>query len=139
MVDPMSKVICKYVGQFRCEATLAANGAKICTDPPVENKGRGEHFSPTDLVAAAIGNCMLTMMAYVAERAGVDLAAAEVEVRKELSNPPGRIAGLKVTIRMPAGIAPEQRVKLEKYAHTCPVHHSLAADMNKVVEFVYPD
>ena len=135
----MSKVICKYVGQFRCEATHAGNGAKILTDSPIENKGRGECFSPTDLVAAALGNCMLTMMAYVADRAGVSLADVSVEVSKELSSPPGRIAGLMVTIRMPAGLAPEQRARLEKYARTCPVHHSLAADMNKAVEFVYPD
>ncbi len=135
----MSKVICKYVGQFRCEATLAANGAKICTDPPPENKGKGEYFSPTDLVAAALGNCILTMMAYVADRAGVSLADVTVEVHKELSSPPGRIARLKTMIRMPAGLTPEQRAKLEKYALTCPVHHSLAADMDKTVEFVYPD
>lgn len=135
----MSKVICKYAGQFRCEATLEANGAKVFTDPPRESKGRGEYYSPTDLVAAALGNCMLTMMAYVADRAGVNLADATVEVHKELSNPPGRIAAIKVTIRMPASLTREQRARMEKYARTCPIHHSLAADVDKTVEFVYPD
>jgi len=135
----MSKVICKYVGQFRCEATLEANGARVFTDAAPEHKGRGEYCSATDLVAAALGNCMLTLMAYVADRAGVNLADATVEVHKELSNPPGRIAAIKATIHMPAGLTPEQRAKMEKYARMCPVHHSLAADMDKTVEFVYPD
>lgn len=135
----MSKVICKYVGQFRCEATHAASGAKLCTDAPKDNKGRGEYFAPTDLVAAALGNCMLTMMGYAADKAGVLLTDATVEVEKELSIPPGRIARLKVTIRMPAGISPDQRARLEKYARMCPVHHSLAVDIDKIVEFVYPD
>jgi putative redox protein len=135
----MSKVICKYVGDFRCEATLASNGARIRTDAPAENKGKGEYFAPTDLVAAALGNCMLTMMGYAAERASVPLSNVVVEVEKELSSPPGRIIRLKVTIRMPRGLSPDQRAKLEKNARMCPVHHSLPADMDRPVEFIYPD
>jgi uncharacterized OsmC-like protein len=135
----MSKVICKYVGDFRCAATLASSGARIYTDAPADSKGKGEYFAPTDLVAAALGNCMLTMMGYAAERAGVSLSSVIVEVEKELSSPPGRIVRLKVTIRMPPGLSPDQRTKLEKHARMCPVHHSLPADMDRPVEFVYPD
>ena len=135
----MSKVICKYVGDFRCEATLAANGARICTDAPADSKGKGEYFAPTDLVAAALGNCMLTMMGYAADRAGVSLANVVVEVEKELSSPPGRIVRLKATIHMPRGLSPDQRARLEKNARMCPVHHSLPADMDRPVEFIYPD
>ena len=135
----MSKVICKYVGDFRCEATLAANGAKIRTDAPADAKGKGEYFAPTDLVTAALGNCMLTMMGYAADRAGVSLSAVTVEVEKELSSPLGRIARLKVTIRMPRGLTPDQRAGLEKHARMCPVHHSLPADMDRPIEFIYPD
>jgi uncharacterized OsmC-like protein len=135
----MSKVICKYVGAFRCEATLASNGARIYTDAPADAKGKGEYFAPTDLMAAALGNCMLTMMGYAAERAGVSLSNVVVEVEKELSSPPGRIVRLKVTIRMPRGLNPDQRAKLEKNARMCPVHHSLPTEMDRPVEFVYPD
>ena len=135
----MAKTICKYLGGLRCEAVFESSGARILTDAPPENKGKGEYFSATDLVAASLGTCLLTMMGFVAEKEGIALQEAKVEVEKELSGPPYRIAKLKTVITMPAGLTDKQRTKLENFARTCPVHASLPAEMEAPVEFIYPD
>jgi putative redox protein len=109
------------------------------TDAPVDNHGKGETFSPTDLVAAALGTCIPTIMGMVAEREKIDLTTMRVTVVKEMSAQlPRRIARLTTRIVMPAGLDERQRVKLEKAAHTCPVHQTLQGNVDLPIEFIYP-
>lgn len=129
-----------YQGNLRCLATHCPSGQTLPTDAPLDNQGQGAAFSPTDLVAAALATCVLTTMAIVGRRHGIELAAATAHVTKEMSTaPPRRIAQVAVTINMPAGLTPEQRALLERAAHACPVHKSLHPDVNAPIHFQYPD
>ncbi len=108
----------------------------MTTDAPADNMGRGESFSPTDLMATALGTCILTTMGIVAQRHGIDMTGARATVEKHMSaEPPRRIARLPVTISMPAGIPPEHRSRLENAAHACPVHRSLHPDIEAPIVF----
>src|SRR5258708_35626605 len=91
----------------------------------VDNQGDGSQFSPTDLVAAALGSCMVSTMAIVAQRDGIDLAGVTFHVEKHMHPEPRRIGKLPVMIHMPASPTPAERTKLERAAQTCPVHRSL--------------
>lgn len=134
----MVKMSCQYEGQKHCSLTHAPSGSKIETDAPKDNMGKGERFSPTDLVGAALASCILTTMAIVAERDGIAFGEAKAEVSKEMANNPRKIAALPVIVTMPSGLTPEQRKKLEHVAHTCPVHRSLHPDLQLPITFVYP-
>lgn len=136
----MVRMKVEYQGEKHCESTHEPSGSKISTDAPKDNQGKGELFSPTDLVGAALGSCILTVMAIVAERDGIVLKGATAEVQKEMiAQPYRRIAKLPVTIKMPAGVPHESRKKLENAAHTCPVHKSLHPDIESPISFIYPD
>ena len=110
----------------------------MTTAAPVDNNGDGSSFSPTDLVAAALGACMLTLVAMVAERDGIDTEGLAFSCEKNMQASPRRIASIPVTIQMPKGLDAAQRAKLERAALTCPVHHSLLLEIEKNVTFVYP-
>jgi putative redox protein len=127
----------KYLGQLHCSITHEPSGTSIDTDAPTENSGRGESFSPTDLVGAALVSCILTTMAMVADRDGVSMKDATGEVQKEMSLNPRKIAALHVVLRLPKEIPEDYRPKLEKIAHTCPVHRSLHPDVQAPIEFIY--
>jgi putative redox protein len=115
-----------YQGQLRCLATHGPSGVQVTTDAPLDNCGRGESFSPTDLVAAALGACMLTIMGIVGDRHQMDLSGVEVKVEKHMvATPVRRIAALPVTISVPGEFSAEEKERLEKAALTCPVHQSL--------------
>lgn len=129
----------RYLGKLGVELEHGPSGAKIRTAAPVDNNGDGSSFSPTDLCAAALGACMLTIMAMVAERDGIDLTTCSFQVEKHMATDPRRIGRIPVTFQMPAGLSGDQRKKLERAAHTCPVHYSLAEGIEKDVRFVYPD
>ncbi len=119
-----------YQGGLRCSATHAPSGNVIQTDAPLDNNGRGEAFSPTDLVATALGACMATVMGIVAERKGISLEGLNVEVRKHMStDSPRRIARLEVDLHMPVPSSHPERKLLESAARGCPVHHSLHPDI----------
>lgn len=125
-----------YEGDLRCRARHGPSGKELVTDPPADNQGRGESFSPTDLVATALGTCMLTIMGIVARRHGWDLAGARVQVEKGMiADPERRIGRLAVTIRVPAELDPAARQALERAAFTCPVHKSLGANVEIPVQF----
>jgi putative redox protein len=126
-----------YTGGLHCELTHASSGSSIETDAPKDNQGRGERFSPTDLVGAALASCILTTMAIVAERDGISLEGASAETEKEMTAQPRRIGSLRTRITLPARIAPEHRAKLEQAAHHCPVHKSLHPDVDAALTFVY--
>lgn len=136
----MVKINIVYEGNLRCRLTHGPSGNEILTDAPVDNMGKGEAFSPTDLVAAALGSCMLTVMGIVAGRHQINMDGAQVEVQKEMiTQPIRRIGKIAVLIKMPKGIDPSKRNMLEIAAHSCPVHKSLHPDVEIPVSFLYPD
>ncbi len=136
----MVKISAEYQNQLRCRAIHGPSGNALLTDALVDNHGKGESFSPSDLVATALGTCMMTVMGIVAERDRIPYEGVRVEVIKEMATaPPRRIARLQVRLEMPGGLTPDQRKKLENTAHFCPVHRSLHPDIEVDLEFVYPD
>ena len=127
-----------YEGGLRCRATHAPSGTSLVTDAPVDNHGKGESFSPTDLVATALGACMMTIMGIVAERHGVNLVGMKAETVKEMTKePPRRIASLRTRLTIPLPADHPQRAALEQAAHTCPVHKSLHPEIDAAIEFVW--
>ena len=128
----------RYAGHLRTEATHTASGNTIQTDAPVDNHGRGEAFSPTDLVSTALGSCMMTVMGIVAERHSWDLIDSTFAVLKHMSTEaPRRIAQIDVTFTLPATLSPQERIILERAAHTCPVGLSLHPDVRQNIVFEY--
>ena len=128
-----------YTGNLKMELTHGPSGAKLKTAAPTDNKGDGSSFSPTDLVATALGSCIVTTMAIVAEREGIDFTAASFRVEKHMQSDPRRIARLPVEVHMPPGLSADQRTKLERAGHTCPVHKSLLSEIEIDVRYLYPD
>lgn len=127
----MVKISGDYRGDLHCVATHGPSGKTLATDAPTDNQGRGETFSPTDLVATALGTCILTTMGIAARRLGVDLAGARFEVVKEMSaDLPRRIARLATQLWLPRPPTTEARATLERIAHNCPVHQSLASSVD---------
>ena len=114
-----------YEGGLRTRAVHGPSGASLVTDTPADNHGKGESFSPTDLVATGLGACMLTIMGIVAERHGWPLVGAHVRVEKKMASDPRRIAALEVVLRVPGGHDERARAALERAARTCPVHATL--------------
>jgi len=126
----------QYLGEKRCEMTHGPSGSKIATDAPKDNAGKGEAFSPTDLVGVALATCILTTMAIVAERDGVDLKGSTFKVTKEMTTvPPRKIERLTVSLKLPARIEADYRKKMEHVAHACPVHRSLHPDVQLPISF----
>ncbi len=135
----MVKIEARYEGDLRCRLTHGPSGQTFVTDAPADNHGKGEAFSPTDLVAAALGSCMLTVMGIVALRHQIDLKGTAVTVEKEMvSTPARRIGRLAVSIAFPRPFDGPQRRLLEHAAMSCPVHHSLAQTVEVPVTFRYP-
>jgi putative redox protein len=128
----------KYLGALRVEMTHGPSGALLQTVAPTDNEGDGSCFSPTDLVAAALGSCMMTLMGIVAQRDGLDLSGTHFRIVKHMqTTSPRRVASLPITFHLPGHIPAEARPKLERAALTCPVHHSLHPDIESKVEFLY--
>lgn len=135
----MVQIDVTYQGGLRCQAVHGPSRTQLVTDAPVDNHGKGESFSPTDLVATALGTCIATIMGIVAERDHILLTGLRITVQKEMSpDPPRRIARLATRIVMPKGLTEQQKAKLEKAAHTCPVHQTLHGNVDMPIEFVYP-
>tara|TARA_B100001094_G_scaffold150924_1_gene146137 strand:- start:6650 stop:7051 length:402 start_codon:yes stop_codon:yes gene_type:complete len=131
----ISKVI--YKGKLRTEAQHLSSGSVIVTDAPIDNKGKGEAFSPTDLVATALASCMITIMGIVAERDGIDIEGVTADVDKIMSKMPRRIGEIKIIITFKSELTINQREKLERAAKTCPVSGSLHEDVKETIEFSY--
>ena len=126
----------KYLGDLRCEALHEPSGTVLCTDAPVDNEGRGESFSPTDLAATSLGTCMLTIMGIVARRHAIELGETTVRVVKEMSaTPPRRIGKLTVVFTIPLPAAHPQRTLLENAARSCPVHMGLSPEISQEIRF----
>lgn len=134
--EKMVEIKVAYQGQFRCAATHGPSGNTLITDAPVDNMGKGEAFSPTDLLATALGTCMLTIMGIVAQRYNIDISGATATVQKDMAALPIRRVGrLTVVIDVPTNVANDDRRRLEDGAHTCPVAKSLHPDVEVVVKF----
>ena len=127
----------KYIGNKKMLLTHAPSGTELITDPPTDNQGDGVSFSPTDLVGAALGACMSTIISIVAERYKLDITGMRMKVEKHMSANPRRIANLPVKIWLPAHLTDAQRLKLENAAKSCPVHKSLHPDVDAPVDFIY--
>jgi len=128
----------EYQGDLHCKAVHGPSGTELTTDAPKDNQGRGESFSPTDLVATALGTCMLTIMGIMARTLNIDIAGTTATVEKEMTaSMPRRIESLAVKIRIPQSLSPENQQKLERAAHTCPVHKSLHPDIQTPIEFTW--
>jgi putative redox protein len=134
----MVQINIAYQGNLRCRATHGPSGSTLETDAPTDNMGKGEKFSPTDLVATALGTCMLTIMGIIAQRNGLNIEGTTAIVVKEMSTQtPRRIAKLAVNINVPATLSADDRRRLEQGALTCPVHKSLLAGMDIPVTFTW--
>ena len=131
-----------YEGGLHCTATHGPSRNTLSTDAPVDNGGKGAAFSPTDLVATAMGACMLTVMGLVAQRNNLNIDGLQVQVIKEMTaDPVRRIGSLKTRLIFPPGkpLSATDRSKLEAAAKACPVKQSLHPDLQTPMEFVYPD
>jgi putative redox protein len=125
-----------YKGELRCLATHQPSSTVLTTDAPKDNHGKGEGFSPTDLVATALGTCILTMMGIAAQSMQIDLSGTKVVVRKEMvAKPIRRIGTLAVTVDVPLSLGEAQRQKLINVAMTCPVHKSMHPDVQMPIDF----
>ena len=133
----MVKMQLVYEGGFHCEITHDPSQSQISTDAPKDNMGKGEAFSPTDLVGAALGSCIITTVAIRFKNENWKLEGSKVEVLKEMVSDPRRIGALHLKITLPSSIPTHQRSAVEAVAHDCPVAKSLHPDLKIPVEFLY--
>ncbi len=136
----MVSISAHYEGELHTTLTHGPSGTTIATDAPVDNQGRGETFSPTDLCASALISCIATIMGIKGRSLGLELAGMTLSVEKHMSaDSPRRIARLPVTINVPVPTTPEQRTALDRAAHGCPVHRSLHPEIDKPITFNWQD
>lgn len=134
----MVEIRIAYEGQLHCSAVHGPSGIRLTTDAPIDNMGKGESFSPTDLVATALGTCVLTIMGITAQRHAIDLTGTTVTVQKEMTSQPVRRVGrLAVMVSVPGHVSPENRQRLENSAHACPVKRSLHPDVEVSLAFAW--
>jgi putative redox protein len=134
----MVEIKLSYEGELHCSAIHTPSGNTLVTDAPVDNNGRGESFSPTDLVATALGACMATVIGIVASRKNIAVEGMAITARKFMSeDPPRRISRLELDIDMPLPANHPDRSLLESAARGCPVHHSLHPDIKVVMNWTW--
>jgi len=126
-----------YEGELRTVAKHNASGTIIETDAPVDNQGKGERFSPSDLVATALGSCMLTIMGMKARDLGLNLKGTRIEIQKTMKADPRRISGVSLTFHLPSDLqlSEKNRIILERAADTCPVMYSIHPDIDVQVKY----
>ncbi len=124
-----------YTGELRTTCEHLRSGDTFITDAPVDNNGLGQAFSPTDTVATGLASCILTMMGIKANGLEVDLSNATAEVTKHMASEPRRISKIELVLSLPSNISDKNRKILIHTANTCPVHHSLHPDIEKIISF----
>ena len=129
----------EYKGQLRTVAVHLQSNSEIITDAPIDNHGKGEAFSPTDLVATALASCMMTIMGIKAESMDIDLTNTSASIKKHMSASPRRISKIEVTVLMNQRFDEKTRKILEAAALTCPVGQSLHPETKQNIQLVYPD
>ena len=134
----METVKTKYIGDLRTEATHLRSGVKITTDAPVDNQGKGEFFSPTDLLATSLGSCMLTIMGISAKTHGFNIDGTEVSITKVMGTEPRRVVEVIVELTFPHNnYSAKERKLLELSAKECPVANSLHPDLKQTIVFKF--
>lgn len=131
----MTTSIVRYLGELRCSSMHLQSGTEILNDAPTDNHGKGEAFSPTDMVANSLATCMITIMAIKARDMDIELKGTTAEVTKVMAAEPRRISEIHIVFQM--NLTEDKKIKtiLEKTAVTCPVHYSLNPDIKKVITF----
>ncbi len=127
-----------YEGGLRTKARHIQSGNSIVTDAPVDNQGKGEAFSPTDLVATALASCMLTIMGIVAERNSIELKGTTAEVEKIMGTMPRKIGAIKIKILFNKNFDKRTKRKLESASLACPVSNSLNKNLEETIKFIDP-
>jgi uncharacterized OsmC-like protein len=132
----MPTIKSSYLGNLRTQATHVLSGNALLTDAPLDNNGKGEAFSPTDLVCAALGSCMVTIMGIVAEREGISLEGLSWEITKIMQPDPRKIQEIQVAFHWSgAAFTPAISQKLKNAARTCPVALSLDPALTQTISF----
>lgn len=124
-----------YNGELRTECVHLKSNNSFVTDAPIDNNGLGQAFSPTDTVATGLASCMLTMMGIKANGLEVDLKGSTGTVTKHMAASPRRISGIDIEFHLPKNVSDTHRKILQRTADTCPVHHSLHPDIEKVITY----
>ncbi|MDA7596745.1 OsmC family protein [Gammaproteobacteria bacterium] len=128
----------KYSGELRTHSVHTQSGETYITDAPTDNEGKGEAFSPTDIVATSLANCMMTIMGIVSKRKGLIIEGTEAKIDKLMGTDPRRITEIKIDFYFPVNFSEDERKLLEKSALNCPVAKSLSSDLKQNIEFHYP-
>lgn len=127
----------RYEGNLRTSVTHIQSGTTIQTDAPTDNNGKGEKFSPTDLLASSLASCAMTIMGIKAEGSNISLEGMTANVTKVMATEPRRVAEIIVEINLPGSYTDKEKQILERAALTCPVFHSLSEDLKKTINFTY--
>jgi len=127
-----------YSGELRTQSVHSQSGETYITDAPTDNEGKGEAFSPTDIVATSLANCMMTIMGIVSKRKGLAIEGTEAEIDKFMGTDPRRITEIKIDFYFPLNFSEDERKLLEKSALNCPVAKSLSSDLKQNIQFHYP-
>ena len=136
----MATISARYLGDLRMECVHNQSGAKILTDAPSDNQGKGESFSPTDLCATALGTCAMTIIGTYCKTHGVDVTGTEVEINKTMSADPRRIGKIEVVFKMPPrSYSAKEKTIMERCTASCPVHMTLHPDVEQVFTFIWQD
>jgi Predicted redox protein, regulator of disulfide bond formation len=135
----METVKTTYLGDLRTEATHVRSGKTIITDAPVDNQGKGEFFSPTDLLATALGSCMLTIMGIAARTHGFDIDGTHVSITKVMGTNPRRVVEVIVELNFPRTYSEKVKKIIELSAKECPVANSLHPELKQTIVFNYKD
>lgn len=124
-----------YQGELHCTARHLRSSKEIETDAPLDNNGRGEAFSPTDLLATSLGLCMITIMGIKARDMGLDISGTKISVDKTMANDPRRVSAIRLVVSIPHNHSEKDRTILERAGLACPVAKSLKEDVQQNVKF----
>lgn len=131
----MATIETTYIGGLRTEATHVQSGTQILSDAPLDNQGKGEAFSPTDLLSASLASCMLTIMGITARNQNINIDNAQASVTKIMAADPRRVSEIVIDFKFPDQYTEKEQKILERAALTCPVYYSLHPDLKKTVNF----
>ncbi|MDE3183084.1 MAG: OsmC family protein [Bacteroidota bacterium] len=124
-----------YLGNLRCEAVHLQSSSTIETDAPTDNRGKGERFSPTDLLCVSLATCIITTMGIKAADMNVDLSNSKADVQKHMASDPRRVARIEITVSLPGNINEKERLILERTGNNCPVAKSIHPDIELVLKY----
>ena len=133
----MATSIVYYSGELRTESTHLQSGEAYITDAPIDNEGKGEAFSPTDVIATGLANCMLTIMGIIAKRQSLDIEGTKAEVTKIMGTEPRRISEIRIDFFFPRSYDNDSKQLLQTSALNCPVAKSLANELTQTINFHY--